>query len=96
MKAVLEFWQLDLGVFLSIYFPKNLNTLAACTLHNMLIERRKQLYTLQTNISRNENHDQFLDTANNEELQEMQPLSRQVDTAGNRHDSEIREAKNIL
>lgn len=66
--------------------------LAACTLHNLLIERRKHLYTREEIVSVSENGQQYLITHSNEELREMQALTRQVNIGCNRHGREIREA----
>lgn len=66
-------------------------TLAACTLHNLLTEKRKHLYTRQEIICRTESGQQFLDIHTEEELPEMEPLFRQLEIGGNRHGREIRD-----
>lgn len=67
-------------------------TLAACTLHNLLIEKRKHLYTRHEVVARIEDHHQYQDVHTDEVLQEMQALTRQVDIGANRHGREIRDA----
>lgn len=66
-------------------------TLAACTLHNLLTERRKHLYTRHEILYRTECGLQFLDVHTEEELPEMEPLFRQLEIGGNRHGREIRD-----
>ncbi|CAH1997306.1 unnamed protein product [Acanthoscelides obtectus] len=65
--------------------------LAACTIHNLLIDRRKHLYTCHEIISRSRKGHTFLDVLSHEELQELQTLTTQTRTVGNRHGREIRE-----
>lgn len=66
-------------------------TLAACTLHNLLTEKRKHLYTCHNLITRTEDDHQYQDIHIDEDLQRMQTLARQVHIGGNRHGREIRD-----
>ncbi|XP_050301586.1 uncharacterized protein LOC126739810 [Anthonomus grandis grandis] len=67
-------------------------TLAACTLHNLLTERQKHLYTRHDVFTRTENIFQYQDVHIDEDLQEMQVLTRQVHIGGKRQGREIRDA----
>ena len=66
-------------------------TLAACTLHNLLIDRRKHLYSQQEHCHRVEDGHEYMVTQNNEEILELQALTRQINMGHGRHGREVRE-----
>lgn len=65
--------------------------LAACTLHNMLVQQRRHFYTQKEIFSMEEGDNNFLVERSLEDTPEMTSLSRQIDY-GHRHGREVREA----
>lgn len=66
-------------------------TLAACVLHNMLVEKRKYLYTQQEVVTDSYDGNIHLNSSTEEQRQEMQAISRQVHASRNRSGREIRD-----
>lgn len=66
-------------------------TLAACTLHNLLTEKRKYLYTQRELYSIEDNGYQYLEMQTHEENQQMQAIEKQLNSRYGRHGREIRE-----
>lgn len=64
--------------------------LAACSLHNLLVEQKKHFYTQKEVFTMSEGISNFLEERALEETPEMTPLSRQIDY-GHRHGREVRE-----
>lgn len=66
-------------------------TQAACTLHNLLVDKRRHLYTRQETRVLVEDGHNFLLADSNEELEQMEHVSKQISIGHNRHGKEIRE-----
>ncbi|XP_049771727.1 uncharacterized protein LOC126191157 [Schistocerca cancellata] len=66
-------------------------TLAACTLHNLLTERRKHLYTRQETVSAVVGDCTYLETQSIEDLQQMEPIACQAASGRTVHGRAVRE-----
>lgn len=66
--------------------------LAACTLHNMLVERRKYLYTRTELRTVEVDGYRFIQPFTEEDHQQMEPIQQQINCGHVRHGREVRDA----